>query len=105
MDSFAMFQGASQFKSLSIVTRKTDGVNISNSERDQVVQNRSGATRLRPHPHNIVHRQAGLNGKFLPRRINLEITVQTEIAQNGYVQSRILCRYSSEAIEFQETQK
>ena len=90
-------QSAAQFPALSVVAAKPHRTNHAHAQGGEIVENGSGSARLAAGGHDIVHRQIRLQRDFLPRRIDVEIAVQAEVARHGELERRVPGRQSVKA--------
>ena len=90
--SGSRLQCATQLKTLTIITDKTDRIDSSHAERGEIVQYRAGAARLRADVNHIENRQTCLDGGLLLIRIDFEISVEAKITQHSYPKTGIFTR-------------
>src|SRR4051812_37442443 len=76
-------QGAEQLVTFPIFSTETDGKNFTDPQRDEVVENGARRPGLRANLDDIVNREAPFDGCLRARGINLEVAVETEVAEDG----------------------
>src|SRR4051812_24987082 len=81
MHAMIRVQRVEQFVAFTIFPAKTYGEYTAHAKGKEVVENGSRSPGLRTHVDDVVRRATGFNGEFIQRGINLEITIQAEIAQ------------------------
>src|SRR5262249_12225204 len=82
-------QSPAQFKTLSVVPAEPHRKNAAYAESRQIIQDGAGTPGLRANVYDVEDRQACFNGSFLFVRVDLEVTIQTEVAQHGDAQAGV----------------
>src|SRR5947209_2615414 len=97
-DATLVSQARPEFKTFAVFADKTHGIDLSDSERDEVVQNGSGSARLTADVDDIVDRQASFDGGLLFGWVDFEVTIETEIANDSNTQRGVFRRDLLEAV-------
>ena len=87
-----------QLVSLAVVAAKADGVDLADSESDQVVDDRPGRARLGADLDHIVHLEPGLDRNVFLGGIDVQISIEEEVAHDRDLQSVVTTRDGREAI-------
>src|SRR6266550_8374291 len=87
--SWFRLERAHQFKSLAVLATKAHRKNFADAEGDEVVEDRARGAGLRANVDDVVNGQAGFERSLLFARINLEITIETEVADDRDAQGSI----------------
>src|SRR5438046_4054436 len=87
--AWAALQGQTQFKTFAVLAAKSNRMNLTDTERRKIVQDRPGSAWLRTDVDDVVNGQAGFNRDFLPGWIHLEIPVEAEIADDRHAEAGV----------------
>ncbi len=82
-------QRPAQLVALAVVAAEADGVDLADPERDQVIEDRPGRARLAADLHDVVDRQARLDRRLVPGRVDVQVTVEEEVAHDPDAQLRV----------------
>ena len=89
LHAMLLLQSAHQFEAFAILAGEADRINRADAETDQIVEDRSSSARLAADTHNVIHRQAGFDGRFGFGGIDFEIAVEAKIAQDSDAKGRV----------------
>lgn len=82
-------QGTFQFEPLAVVASKADDDDFTDSEGGKVVDDGARTAGLGADVDHVVDGQAGLDGGLDMGRIDLEVTVEAEVADHGQAHAGI----------------
>ena len=85
-------QRPAQLVALAVVAAEADDVDLADPQCDQVVDDRAGGARLRPHLHHVVDRQPRLDRRLVPGRVDVQVAVEEEVADDRDAQRRDTAR-------------
>jgi hypothetical protein len=98
LDASSRRQRAPQLVALAVVAAEADGMDLADAERDEVVEDRPGRARLAADLDHVVHGQAGLDRHLLLRGVDVQVTVEEEVAHDADAQPRIPAGDGGEAL-------
>jgi hypothetical protein len=90
-------EGAAEFHPLALVARDADGRQPLRPERRQVRQDVPAAARLRPHSHHVVHRQPRLDRRLRQRGVDVQVSIQRDVADEDHAERPLARRDLVEA--------